>query len=128
MSTRAPILDLLLRSSDPANVMTSSLIELLYCPPCVLCLLPSVYVREFAPPLDSHVHYYIFSFSLLCTHTRAHAHVHTHTHTISSGTFSSVYLAHLKENPDIQFALKHIVPTSAPCRIENELRCLQTFG
>jgi hypothetical protein len=47
---------------------------------------------------------------------------------IGEGTFSSVYLAHLKENPDVQFALKHIVPTSAPCRIENELRCLQTFG
>ena len=46
------------------------------------------------------------------------------------GTFSSVFLARLKvdEEEGSCFALKHIVPTSAPCRMENELRCLQVMG
>ena len=48
----------------------------------------------------------------------------------SLGTFSSVFLARLKcdRGEGTRFALKHIVPTSAPCRIENELRCLQVMG
>lgn len=47
-----------------------------------------------------------------------------------SGTFSSVFLAKLKHYPDIdqQFALKHIIPTSHPSRIEGELQCLQEIG
>jgi len=48
------------------------------------------------------------------------------------GTFSSVYLATLKsagvEVKGRQFALKHIIPTSHPSRIENELRCLKDVG
>lgn len=45
------------------------------------------------------------------------------------GTFSSVYLAQLKNHSsDQMFALKHIIPTSHPSRIENELRCLLDIG
>ena len=46
------------------------------------------------------------------------------------GTFSAVFLARLKVDGEEGscFALKHIVPTSAPCRMENELRCLQVMG
>ncbi|XP_064649511.1 cell division cycle 7-related protein kinase-like [Lineus longissimus] len=49
---------------------------------------------------------------------------------IGEGTFSSVYLAKLKSQPDVDqmFALKHIIPTSHPSRIENELKCLQLIG
>jgi hypothetical protein len=44
------------------------------------------------------------------------------------GTFSNVYLAHLVEYPDEMFALKHIIPTSSPDRVEREVRCLQEMG
>jgi len=44
------------------------------------------------------------------------------------GTFSSVYLASLKDCPEEKFALKHLVPTSSSSRIENELRCLKMMG
>ena len=47
---------------------------------------------------------------------------------IGEGTFSSVYLAGLKGRIDMQFALKHLVPTSAASRIENELKFLQSMG
>ncbi|XP_012934780.1 cell division cycle 7-related protein kinase [Aplysia californica] len=49
---------------------------------------------------------------------------------IGEGAFSTVYKARLKHYPEIQemFALKHIVPTSHPSRIENELRCLLKIG
>ncbi|KAL5015720.1 hypothetical protein ScPMuIL_005309 [Solemya velum] len=49
---------------------------------------------------------------------------------IGEGTFSSVFLARLKHYPEITqlFALKHIIPTSHPSRIEGELRCLQQIG
>ena len=47
---------------------------------------------------------------------------------IGEGTFSSVYLASLKGRPEEKFALKHLVPTSASSRIENELKCLQSMG
>lgn len=47
---------------------------------------------------------------------------------IGEGTFSSVYLAGLKGRVEVQFALKHLVPTSASSRIENELKCLQSMG
>lgn len=49
---------------------------------------------------------------------------------IGSGTFSSVYAAKLKKCPDANklFALKHIIPTSHPSRIESELRCLYEIG
>ena len=46
-----------------------------------------------------------------------------------SGTFSSVYTAKLRKlNIDETFALKHILPTSHPTRIESELRCLKEIG
>ncbi len=47
-----------------------------------------------------------------------------------SGTFSSVYVAKLKDKYDVSetFALKHILPTSHPTRIESELRCLKEIG
>lgn len=44
------------------------------------------------------------------------------------GTFSKVYLAKLRSDPSQIFALKHLIPTSSPGRIENELRCLQLLG
>ncbi|XP_070532099.1 cell division cycle 7-related protein kinase-like [Ptychodera flava] len=52
------------------------------------------------------------------------------TNKIGSGTFSAVYSAKLKAYPhvDTTFALKHLVPTSHPSRIESELRCLHTIG
>ena len=40
------------------------------------------------------------------------------------GTFSTVYLACLKEDPSKCYALKHILETSVAWRIENELKCL----
>ncbi|XP_019627488.1 PREDICTED: cell division cycle 7-related protein kinase-like [Branchiostoma belcheri] len=49
---------------------------------------------------------------------------------IGEGTFSSVYLATLKQMPRLKrhFALKHIIPTSHPDRMETELHCLQEIG
>ncbi|XP_067661829.1 cell division cycle 7-related protein kinase-like [Haliotis asinina] len=49
---------------------------------------------------------------------------------IGEGTFSSVFQACLRHHPEVkqQFALKHIIPTSHPSRIEGELRCLQEIG
>ncbi|KAK3579927.1 hypothetical protein CHS0354_014038 [Potamilus streckersoni] len=49
---------------------------------------------------------------------------------IGEGTFSSVFMAKLRHYPDISqlFALKHIIPTSHPNRIEGELRCLKQIG
>jgi len=48
------------------------------------------------------------------------------------GTFSSVYLATVKNGvrpqQRQQYALKHLIPTSHPSRIENELRCLRDLG
>ena len=51
-------------------------------------------------------------------------------YTLIAGTFSSVFLARLRHYPDLpqMFALKHIIPTSHPSRIEGELRCLQEIG
>ncbi len=46
----------------------------------------------------------------------------------SEGTFSSVYLAALKGVPEEKVAIKHLVPTSSPSRIENEIYCLQLMG
>ena len=45
-----------------------------------------------------------------------------------SGTFSNVYLAKMNRLPDELCALKHIIPTSGPGRVENELKCLQDIG
>ena len=49
---------------------------------------------------------------------------------IGEGTFSSVFLARLKHYTEVKqlFALKHIIPTSHPSRIEGELKCLQEIG
>ncbi|XP_064616033.1 cell division cycle 7-related protein kinase-like [Liolophura sinensis] len=48
---------------------------------------------------------------------------------IGEGTFSSVFLARLRKYPNAEpFALKHIIPTSHPSRIEQELSCLQEIG
>ena len=44
---------------------------------------------------------------------------------VCTGTFSSVYLAHIKGFSKQHYALKHLVPTSSPLRIENEIKCLQ---
>ncbi|CAG5131458.1 unnamed protein product [Candidula unifasciata] len=54
----------------------------------------------------------------------------TITNKIGEGSFSSVYLARLKHYPEITelFALKHIIPTTHPSRIENELKCLLNIG
>ncbi|XP_049887544.1 cell division cycle 7-related protein kinase-like [Pectinophora gossypiella] len=53
---------------------------------------------------------------------------------IGEGTFSSVYLGSLRQHarlpPDQRrwFAIKHLVPTAHPARVEHELRCLQDMG
>lgn len=47
---------------------------------------------------------------------------------VGEGTFSKVYLASFNEDSTEMIALKHLVPTSSPGRIENELNCLQTLG
>ncbi|CAG5103869.1 Similar to Cdc7: Cell division cycle 7-related protein kinase (Mus musculus) [Cotesia congregata] len=48
---------------------------------------------------------------------------------VGEGTFSNVYLATMKSNCDSKkFAIKHIVPTYPPSRIERELKCLQEIG
>lgn len=49
---------------------------------------------------------------------------------IGEGTFSTVYRAVLKQNPDSdqEFALKYIIPTSHPDRILSELSCLVRIG
>jgi len=51
-------------------------------------------------------------------------------HCFLVGTFSSVYLANAKNcgRSQQQYALKHLIPTSHPSRIENELRCLSDLG
>ncbi|KAH9502784.1 Cell division control protein 7 [Bulinus truncatus] len=45
---------------------------------------------------------------------------------IGEGAFSCVYLAKLKHYSEVKemFALKHIIPTTHPSRIQNELTCL----
>ncbi|CAG0902173.1 unnamed protein product [Darwinula stevensoni] len=43
---------------------------------------------------------------------------------IGEGGFSNVYLAELRSNTKVQFAVKHIIPTSLPVRIEKEIICL----
>ncbi|XP_046466941.1 cell division cycle 7-related protein kinase isoform X1 [Neodiprion pinetum] len=48
---------------------------------------------------------------------------------IGKGTFSSVFLATLKSSTNQRkFAIKHLVPTCHPRRIERELQCLQDIG
>ncbi|XP_050453200.1 cell division cycle 7-related protein kinase-like isoform X1 [Cataglyphis hispanica] len=48
---------------------------------------------------------------------------------VGDGTFSSVFLATLKSsNRHKKFALKHLIPTCHPERIERELQCLQQIG
>lgn len=53
---------------------------------------------------------------------------------IGEGTFSSVYLGSLRQHASLSneekrwFAIKHLVPTAHPARIEHELRCLQDIG
>lgn len=48
---------------------------------------------------------------------------------VGDGTFSSVFLATLKSsNRHTKFALKHLIPTCHPERIERELQCLQQMG
>ncbi|XP_026727999.1 cell division cycle 7-related protein kinase-like [Trichoplusia ni] len=53
---------------------------------------------------------------------------------IGEGTFSSVYLGSLRQHANLPesekrwFAIKHLVPTAHPARIEHELRCLQDIG
>lgn len=48
---------------------------------------------------------------------------------VGEGAFSSVFLATLKSsNGCKKFALKHLIPTCHPERIERELKCLQQIG
>lgn len=49
---------------------------------------------------------------------------------IGEGTFSAVFLASLLNDFEQNklFAIKHLVPTTHPVRIEVELRCLQLIG
>ncbi|CAK9816353.1 Probable cell division control protein 7 homolog 1 [Anthophora quadrimaculata] len=48
---------------------------------------------------------------------------------VGEGTFSSVFLATLKSSDGSKkFALKHLVPTRHPEKIERELQCMQQMG
>ncbi|CAK1547976.1 unnamed protein product [Leptosia nina] len=53
---------------------------------------------------------------------------------IGEGTFSSVYLASLRKQSGLAesqkrwFAIKHLVPTAHPARVEHELKCLHDMG
>lgn len=48
---------------------------------------------------------------------------------VGEGTFSSVFLATLKTSDGSKkFALKHLVPTRHPEKIERELQCMQEIG
>ncbi|XP_053980568.1 cell division cycle 7-related protein kinase-like isoform X1 [Hylaeus anthracinus] len=48
---------------------------------------------------------------------------------VGEGTFSSVFLATLKSSDGTKkFALKHLVPTRHPEKIERELQCMQQIG
>lgn len=47
---------------------------------------------------------------------------------VGEGTFSSVYVASLKGNPQKKFAVKHMVRTCHPDRIKIELDCLKKIG
>lgn len=48
---------------------------------------------------------------------------------VGEGTFSSVYLATLKSSEKKKkFAIKHLIPTCHPERMERELKCLQEIG
>ncbi|XP_014221526.2 LOW QUALITY PROTEIN: cell division cycle 7-related protein kinase-like [Trichogramma pretiosum] len=47
---------------------------------------------------------------------------------IGEGTFSSVFLAYLKSNPNKYYAIKQLVPTVSPNRILRELKCLKDIG
>lgn len=50
---------------------------------------------------------------------------------IGEGTFSSVFMASLldeEEKPTKLFAIKHLVPTAHPKRIQIEFSCLKLIG
>lgn len=53
---------------------------------------------------------------------------------IGEGTFSTVYLATLRSHENRPFhkrkffAIKHLIPTSHPNRVERELRCMLEIG
>lgn len=53
---------------------------------------------------------------------------------IGEGTFSTVFLTSLKYQEHVPaknkrfFALKHLIPTSHPKRVAQELRCLKDIG
>ena len=48
---------------------------------------------------------------------------------VGEGTFSSVFLATLKlSDGSKKFALKYLVPTRHPEKIERELQCMQQIG
>jgi cell division control protein 7 len=47
---------------------------------------------------------------------------------VGEGTFSSVYLATLRQNPNIRLAVKHLTPTCHPSRVKRELQCLRDIG
>jgi len=47
---------------------------------------------------------------------------------VGEGTFSKVYLARYGKDHRRLIAIKHLIPTSSPSRIENELNCLKMVG
>lgn len=50
------------------------------------------------------------------------------TSKVGEGTFSSVYMATIRDCPTVKVALKHLVPTSSVARTCNEVKCLQLIG
>ena len=47
---------------------------------------------------------------------------------VGEGTFSSVYMATIKDCPSVKVALKHLTPTSSAARTCNEVKCLHLIG
>lgn len=48
---------------------------------------------------------------------------------VGEGSFSSVFLATLKSSKESKkFAIKHLIPTCHPSRIQRELSCLKKIG
>lgn len=72
---------------------------------------------------DSHIQWLLRKFPKLSSIFHLHKQ-------IGEGTFSAVFMASLLNDPEQKklFAVKHLVPTTHPKRIQVELSCLKLIG